>query len=127
DTGGWLTTKKFIVPADRLSLSTKHEDDFQVQLTKQQIENFPPYDEKDVKEEDRWKDYEKRYEKAWASGPVQHRKGTDHNITPTATEMPPAPVTGSSARNVEPIRGPERIIPATGNEVTDDVSAAGIG
>jgi sporulation protein YlmC with PRC-barrel domain len=127
DTGGWLSSKKFIVPADRLSLSQKHKDDFQVPLTKQQIENFPPYEEKDVKEEDRWKDYEKRYEKAWTDGPVQHRKGTDHNITPTVTEMPPAPVTGSSARNVEPIRGPERIIPATGNEVTDNVSAAGIG
>ena len=127
DTGGWLSSKKFVVPAERLSLSTKHENDFQVQLTKQQIENFPPYEEKDVKEEDRWKDYEKRYEKAWTDGPVQHRKGTDHNITPTATEMPPAPVTASSARNVEPIRGPERIVPATGNEVTIDNSANGLG
>ena len=40
DTGGWLSSNKFVVPADRLSLSEKHKDDFQVPLTKQQIENF---------------------------------------------------------------------------------------
>src|ERR1700751_5589105 len=27
DTGGWLSTKKFIVPADRLRASVKHKDD----------------------------------------------------------------------------------------------------
>jgi uncharacterized protein YrrD len=29
DTGGWLSTKKFIIPADRLRASAKHEDDYQ--------------------------------------------------------------------------------------------------
>ncbi|SRR6266852_5973085 len=32
DTGGWLKTKKFIVPADRLRASTNHKDDFEVDL-----------------------------------------------------------------------------------------------
>ena len=47
DTGGWLTTKKFIVPTDRLRASSEHENDFASDLTKQQVESFPPYQEKD--------------------------------------------------------------------------------
>jgi uncharacterized protein YrrD len=43
DTGGWLSTKKFIVPADRIRASVEHEDDFAVDLNKQQIEALPPY------------------------------------------------------------------------------------
>jgi len=57
DTGGWLSKKKYIVPADRLRASTKHEDDFSSDLTKQQVESFPPYDEKDLASEDSWADY----------------------------------------------------------------------
>ncbi len=41
DTGGWLSTKKFLVPADRLRVSSEHEDDYAVDLTKAQVENFP--------------------------------------------------------------------------------------
>jgi uncharacterized protein YrrD len=33
DTGGWLSTKKFIVPANRLRVSDKHDGDFTVDLT----------------------------------------------------------------------------------------------
>src|SRR5947209_13697663 len=44
DTGGWLRHKRFIVPADRIRAYEKHEDHFYADLTKQQIEAFPPYD-----------------------------------------------------------------------------------
>ena len=40
DTGGWLSTKKFIVPADRLRASAEHKDDFAADLTKAQVEAF---------------------------------------------------------------------------------------
>jgi sporulation protein YlmC with PRC-barrel domain len=53
DTGGWLSSKKFIVPADRLRPSVEHEDAYRVDLSKEQIESFPPYDESDVKDEDK--------------------------------------------------------------------------
>ncbi len=87
DTGGWLSSKKFIVPADRLSGSVEHEDDFQVDLTKQQIESFPPYEESDLKDEERWTDYERRYRSKWEAGPVMHRAETDRNVTPTTAQM----------------------------------------
>jgi hypothetical protein len=88
DTGGWLTTNKFIVPADRLRASAEHKDEFAVDLTKEQIESFPPYKEADVESEKNWSDYEGRYRSSWQTGPVMHRVGTDRNITPTPQQMP---------------------------------------
>jgi len=88
DTGGWLSTKQFIVPADRLRPSTKHDDDFAVDLTKAQVENFPPYKETDLESDEQWSDYEGKYRSKWEADPVMHRKDTDRNITPTTQQMP---------------------------------------
>ncbi|MFZ0417078.1 MAG: PRC-barrel domain-containing protein [Candidatus Sulfotelmatobacter sp.] len=88
DTGGWLSTKQFIVPADRLRPSAKHDDDFAVDLTKAQVENFPPYKETDLESDEQWSDYEGKYRSKWESDPVMHRKETDRNITPTTQQMP---------------------------------------
>src|SRR5579862_9970829 len=54
DTGGWLTSKEFLVPANRLQASSKHEDDFSCGLSKQQIENFPPYKKSDLESAEKW-------------------------------------------------------------------------
>ena len=86
DTGGWLSTKKFIVPADRLRPSAEHDDDFAVNLTKAQVESFPPYSDTDLESDEQWSDYEGRYKSKWESDPVMHREGTSRNITPAATE-----------------------------------------
>jgi hypothetical protein len=88
DTGGWLSTKKFIVPADRLRPSTEHDDAFAVDLTKAQVENFPPYKETDLESDEQWSDYEGKYRSKWEADPVMHRKGTDRNITPPTQQMP---------------------------------------
>jgi len=128
DTGGWLSSKKFIIPPDRLRDSAKHKDDFQMSATKKQVEAFPPYNEDDVSDANRWKDYEKRYRAAWHDGPVQHRKGSDRDITPAPDEMPVEPGSiGSqiSAREQAELRS--RVIPAGSDEVTIQNSAMGIG
>jgi PRC-barrel domain len=83
DTGGWLSSHKFIVPAERLRSSTKHKDDFEANLSKQQVENFPPYNESDLKSESKWSGYENKYRAKWVTDPVMHRAETDRNITPT--------------------------------------------
>src|SRR5579872_5956370 len=54
DTGGWLSTKKFLVPAEGLRASAKHENDFQASLDKRQVESFPPYNESDLESESKW-------------------------------------------------------------------------
>lgn len=87
DTGGWLSTKKFIVPAGHLRVSEKHSDDFAVDLTKEQIEGFPPYEESALESDQQWSDYEGRYRAKWDADPVMHREGTDRNITPTTLQM----------------------------------------
>jgi len=88
DTGGWLSTKKFIVPAERLRTSAKHKDDFAVDLSKEQVESLPPYDESHLESDQQWSDYEGKYRSKWDTGPVMHREGTDRNITPTTQQMP---------------------------------------
>jgi hypothetical protein len=91
DTGGWLSTKKFIVPADRIRASSEHKDDFAVDLNKQQIEDLPPYQETDLESEQQWADYEGKYRSKWEASPVMHRVGTDRNITPTTQQMGTSP------------------------------------
>jgi len=128
DTGGWLTSKKFVVPPQQLRPSAKHEDDFSVDLSKKQIESFPEYKEEDVESEEKWRDYGKRFQSAWTNGVIQHRKGTDHNITPTPDEMPEQPGSIGSQISVEENRRlSQRIIPPTADEVTIDNGAIGMG
>ena len=86
DTGGWLSSKKFIVPAEKIRASAKHEDDYEANLSKQEIESFPAYNESDLESEDRWQGYEGRYRAKWVSTPVMHRAETDRNLTPTAEQ-----------------------------------------
>jgi PRC-barrel domain len=87
DTGGWLSTKKFLVPAGELRVSNEHKDDFAVDLNKEQVESFPPYNESDLESEQQWADYEGRYRSKWEANPVMHRAETDRNITPTTQQM----------------------------------------
>src|SRR5262249_28130526 len=86
DTGGWLSTKKFLVPAEGIRASAKHEDDFEASLSKKQIESFPPYNESDLESESKWSGYETKYRSKWVNSPVMHRAETDRNITPTTQQ-----------------------------------------
>src|ERR1700760_768595 len=46
DTGGWQPRKNFLLPATQFFARPKHDDDYAVNLTKDQSERFPAYDEK---------------------------------------------------------------------------------
>jgi hypothetical protein len=143
DTGGWLTTKEFILPANRLRPSTKHDGDFACNLTKKQVESFPPYSEKDLDTHEKWTDYEDRYRAKWEADPVMHRAETDRNITPTTLQMEGNRnsatasgnqsglriETGSADRaSVEAASAPtERIVPAGVDSVVISSNASGIG
>ncbi|MBV9180962.1 MAG: PRC-barrel domain-containing protein [Acidobacteria bacterium] len=128
DTGAWFSTKKFLVPAHRLHASAKPENHFAVNLDKEQVQSLPEYKESDLESEQRWSDYEKRHDAAWHAGPVQHREGSDHDVTPTAEEFPlQARSLGSQLTPSERAEVNSRIIPATANEVTIQSTGAGIG
>lgn len=150
DTGGWLTSKKFIVPAEWLEASAKHENDFEVPLTKKQVESFPSYNESDLESEKKWSAYEGKYRAKWVADPVMHRAETDRNITPTTyqatgnyesersasvahggsatmTRMP-AVTTSNSAVDTDAASSlTERVVPAGTDTVVIHNSAVGIG
>jgi sporulation protein YlmC with PRC-barrel domain len=125
DTGGWLTSNKFVVPPQEIRPSLQHEDDFLVDLTKEQIEAFPPYDGAALTSEEQWADYEKRYRSNWVEKPVMHREATDRNVTPTTMQqvgagsgtIPPADDTAEIDTDVE--------LTPVHNEATMDVSPSG--
>jgi hypothetical protein len=136
DTGGWLSTKKFIVPADRLRASAEHDDDFAVELTKTEVESFPPYKETDLESDQQWSDYERKYRSKWETNPVMHRAETDRNITPTPQQMqgtsPSARAASTSPENTDTaeIEDTEFIQPgfaARTSTVEIDNTAVGIG
>jgi len=128
DTGGWFSTKKFLVPAHRLHTSTHDEGAYSVNLDKEQVESLPRYDESDLESQKRWQSYEKSYSDAWHAGPVQHREGSDHNLTPTADEMPAEPGSiGSQLSDEERARLSSRITPPLANNVTIQHNAVGLG
>lgn len=87
DTGGWLSSKKFLVPPQALRPSVDHDEDFRVDLSQAQIESFPPYDEADVESDEKWADYDGRYRSQWEANPIMHRVATDRNITPTTKQQ----------------------------------------
>lgn len=143
DTGGWLTTKEFIVPVEQLHSSDQHEGDFACELTKQQVESFPAYNEKDLSSHEQWEDYQDRYRSKWETSPVMHRKETDRNITPTTLQMEgnrnSAVASGDDSalrpRKTEPDRASlsaantqtGRVVPAGTDAVVISNSASGIG
>ncbi len=124
DTGGWLKSKRFIVPPEQVRPSVQHENDFLVDLTKQQIESFPAYDGGELTSEEKWADYERRYRSKWVDGPVMHREGTDRNITPTTKQQVGAgsgtiPVSDTDTAELDTTVTPVR------QEMKTDVSATG--
>jgi sporulation protein YlmC with PRC-barrel domain len=127
DAGGWFSSKKFLVPAHRLHTSN-NENAYSVNLDKKQIEDFPRYDESHLDSTTNWQTYEKRYTDAWHAGPIQHREGSDRNVTPTASEMPPEPGSiGSQLSEAERARVTSRVIPPLSNDVTIEHTAVGLG
>ena len=149
DTGGWLSSKKFLVPPDALRASAKHEDDFEADLTKQQIEGFPPYNESDLDSESKWSNYEGKYRAKWVTNPVMHRAETDRNVTPTTKQTTgnlqseraaaaahgqpvsrfgSQPSSASANSDIEAASRPtERAVPAGTDSVVINSTAVGIG
>jgi hypothetical protein len=148
DTGGWLSSKKFIIPADALRASTRHNNDFEASLDKRQVESFPPYNESDLDSESKWAGYEGRYRSKWVADPVMHRAETDRNITPTTQQASGNPVSeqgaaraqgwqtgskppvGAGTRRADldsPSPTTDRVVPAGTDSVVISNSAVGIG
>ncbi len=124
DTGGWLHSKNFIVPADRIRASAKHSDEFEVPLSKQQVEDFPPYQQSDLESDDKWSHYENSYRAKWDTGPVMHREGTDRNITPTTQQMSGNSASAQAAAEAHGWATPPRPVAVSNRSQQSDLDAA---
>lgn len=104
DCGSMMRSRKVIVPADRIHSRRGHDDDFAVDLSRDQLANFPPFEDKHLDNDRDWHDFESRNEKAWETGPVLHKENSTHAITPEPEEMPAPTGSGTDDINLEPAR-----------------------
>jgi hypothetical protein len=74
DTGGWLKSNRFLVPADHIFPLADNPQAYLTDLTRTWIERFPEYNEKYLDSVDLWNDYVGRYRAAWP-------KADEHDIT----------------------------------------------
>ncbi|MBV8477405.1 MAG: PRC-barrel domain-containing protein [Acidobacteria bacterium] len=80
DTGGWLSSRRFLVPPEEAQPSTTHEDDFTVNMTKAQIERFPALDEKVLEDKQDFENYEKSYRSSWTE-PVGRKPASNTRVS----------------------------------------------
>ncbi|MGI9101307.1 MAG: PRC-barrel domain-containing protein [Terriglobales bacterium] len=92
--------RKVLVPTNHVYRSIADEDDFGTNLMPAEAQALPAFDEKMMEEEKRWREHRREHHRAWneleekwlgeykekwSEAPVQHRQGTERNITPDET------------------------------------------
>ena len=136
DTGGWLKSNKFLVPADRVNARGDNGEDFTCDLSKDRIERFPEYKDSIIRSNEDWDAYEKRYRGTISdSGDVLHKEGGFNLITPEASEMPAASGDGGidatptrlvdKFSTAEPLSSKTRLRPSGISERAEDSSRPG--
>jgi hypothetical protein len=78
----WWTERSFLLPADRVFADENDDNGLATEVTKEQIEDSPQYDNNMVLSGDGWRNYEQEFKKYWEEHPVMHMKGSDRIITP---------------------------------------------
>jgi len=86
-TGGMLSGKKVMVPANRVEPYGNHDDKFYAELDKERLEMLPEFNDDKLKTEGDWAQFEKNYEDRWNDGAVMYNKDTGRIITPPANEQ----------------------------------------
>jgi hypothetical protein len=111
DTGGWLSSKRFLVTADRIRPRGDKEDEYLADLTKKQVETFPAYDESHLSDEKRWGEYERDYRRASGfeeTGGVLHQAGGTNILVPDSL---PSEGDAPTTRSGQPVSGYKSPIP----------------
>jgi sporulation protein YlmC with PRC-barrel domain len=109
DTGGWLASNLFVVPAERIRPRGDKEDEYVAALSKKQIENFPVYDENFLSDDKRWRDYEQDYRglaKFEETGDVLHQAGGTNILVSDGLPAEGSVPTMSSGRPVSGYKSP---------------------
>jgi sporulation protein YlmC with PRC-barrel domain len=86
-TGGLLSGKRVMVPANRVEPYGNHDDKFYAELDKERLEMLPEFNDDKLKTEGDWAQFEKNYEERWNDGTVMYNKDTGRIITPPTNEQ----------------------------------------
>jgi hypothetical protein len=78
----------FLLPVDRVFADENDDNGLATEVTKEQIEDSPQYDNNVVLSGDGWRNYEQEFKKYWEEHPVMHMKGSDRIITPPEEPAP---------------------------------------
>ncbi len=109
DTGGWLSSKEFLVPSDRIRPRGKKDDEYVAELSKREIERFPAYDESNLKDNQKWSKYEKDYRSASGfeeTGGVMHQAGGTNILVPDTLPAEGRIPVASSAQPLPKFKSP---------------------
>jgi len=127
DTGGWLSSKRFLVRADRIRSRADKDDEYTTDLTKKQIESLPAYDEAQLADQDRWEKYEGDYRRASGfeeTGGVLHQTGSTNILVPNDI---PAKGPAPTNRSGQPVSGYKSPIRHHGTTGVMDTTPIGVG
>ncbi|HWR15925.1 MAG TPA: PRC-barrel domain-containing protein [Terriglobales bacterium] len=67
DSGGWLSSRRYLVPSDYIRSSAEDPDDFRVQLTRDQVQGLPEFKDEVLTSDERFAEYENRFRPRWQS------------------------------------------------------------
>jgi hypothetical protein len=111
----------FLLPADRVFADENDDNGLATEVTKEQIENSPRYDNNVVLSGDGWRNYEQEFKKYWEEHPVMHMKGSDRIITPPEEPAPDeARSTREGNRESELSVDPAKLFPERISDVFSD-------
>ena len=95
--------RKVLVPSNHVYRSIVDEEDFDTDISAADIDRLPRFDENMLKDEKKWREHDEEHRKAWKEqeerllaeykqkwheAPVQHRHGSDRDITPDEEPQP---------------------------------------
>lgn len=91
-TGGLLSRKKVMVPANRVEPYGNHDDKFYAELDKERVEMLPEFDEETLKSHSNWSKFEREHNKRWHDGAVMYNQSSGRIITPPPEDVVADPV-----------------------------------
>ncbi len=81
DSQGWLVSQTFLLPAERVIPDKNDDANLAANVTREQIEHAPRYDNAAPQSGTDWTKYQLAFQKYWDEEPVMHLKGSDRVIT----------------------------------------------
>lgn len=105
DSQGWLDSQTFLLPAERIAGDKNDDANLAANITREQIEHAPCYDNEAPKSGTEWRKYQLAFQKYWDEEPVMHLKGSDRIITlpeepPSAQDNSAGPASQSEGRDL---------------------------